>query len=188
VIFALAFLRLYISDGRMYLTSPSPGLLLNARFATLVISGVCFWLGARWMEKGTPALVVYVAGHFVVLWALMAETLDWAGQRTSMGDAASLGTISASVLMALYGLTLVIVGVTSRSLINRILGLGLLAIVILKLYLYDVWQLEQTFRIVAFVVLGVLLLAASFLYSRFRPMVEKLLDSKTDDSHEVDHR
>ncbi len=51
---------------------------------------------------------------------------------------------------------------------NRHLGLVLLGIVVLKLYLYDVWLMTAFYRISAFVALGVLLLAASFIYSRFK--------------------
>jgi len=53
-------------------------------------------------------------------------------------------------------------------------GLGLMALVIVKLYLLDVWQLSRIYRISAFVALGVLLIATSFLYSRFRRLVEGL--------------
>ncbi len=182
IVFGLTASRLLIFDGPMYADRPmfaAPGatahaLIFNARFFTFLIATACYWLASRWMKKGPPALVLYVAGHFSLLFALMAETLDWAGQRTSMGDPASLGMVSASVLLAVYGIALVATGITARSFINRVLGLGLLALVILKLYLFDVWQLDQTFRIVSFVALGLLLLAVSFLYSRFRALLEKL--------------
>ena len=36
--------------------------------------------------------------------------------------------------------------------------------VVVKLYLYDVWLLSALYRMAAFAILGVLLLAASFLY------------------------
>ena len=174
VMFSLACVRLYLFDAGMYIGTTQHSLLLNARLVTFLITGISLWLGARWMRKGTSALVLYVGGHLVVLCALMAETLDWASQRSSMGDPASIGTLSASVLLALYGIVLVVIGVTARSVVDRVLGLGLFAAVVLKLYLYDVWQLQQSFRVVAFVVLGVLLLAASFLYSRFRAALERL--------------
>jgi uncharacterized membrane protein len=67
---------------------------------------------------------------------------------------------------------LVSVGVASRSAINRLSGLGLIGIVILKLYLFDVWQLSRPYQISAFVVLGILLLSTSFLYSHFRRLIE----------------
>jgi uncharacterized membrane protein len=57
--------------------------------------------------------------------------------------------------------------VARRSGVHRLAGLVLTGIVILKLYLYDVWQLGRVYQIIAFVILGILLLSTSFLYSRF---------------------
>jgi uncharacterized membrane protein len=67
---------------------------------------------------------------------------------------------------------LIAIGVGRRSVLDRILGLGLFGVVVLKLYLYDVWEASKLFRMTAFVALGVLLLLTSFLYSRFRPAIE----------------
>ena len=74
--------------------------------------------------------------------------------------------------MAVYASALVVAGVALRSALNRILGLGLLALVIAKLYLLDVWSLSRGFRITAFLALGGLLLLVSYLYSRFKPALE----------------
>jgi uncharacterized membrane protein len=46
---------------------------------------------------------------------------------------------------------------------------------LVKLYAYDVWQLGRLFRTTAFLGLGLLLLAASWLYSRQRERVARLL-------------
>ena len=48
----------------------------------------------------------------------------------------------------------------------------LIGIVILKLYFFDVWQLSRPYQIAAFVILGILLLSTSFLYSHFRRLIE----------------
>ena len=45
-------------------------------------------------------------------------------------------------------------------------GLILIAATIAKVFVYDVSQLDRGYRIVSFVVLGVLLLAISFVYQR----------------------
>jgi uncharacterized membrane protein len=82
------------------------------------------------------------------------------------------------VLGAFYGLALVIAGVISRTRLNRLLGLGLLAVVVLKLYFADVWTMDRLSRILAFGALGLLLLATSFFYSRFRARIEAWM---TDD-------
>jgi len=80
--------------------------------------------------------------------------------------------VTISILFAVYAAILVSIGVAARSALNRIAGLALIALVILKLYLYDIWQLGRVYRISAFVALGILLIATSFLYSRFRGLVE----------------
>jgi uncharacterized membrane protein len=47
--------------------------------------------------------------------------------------------------------------------------------VVIKLYLYDVWLLTRFYRVSAFVALGILLLVASYVYSRFKEKLDLLL-------------
>jgi uncharacterized membrane protein len=75
---------------------------------------------------------------------------------------------SISVLAAAYAVLLVAAGVARRHAVTRVAGIVLIGLVVLKLYLYDVWLLGQFYRMSAFAILGVLLLAMSYLYSRFR--------------------
>jgi len=86
--------------------------------------------------------------------------------------------VSLSILLAAYALALVAAGVATRTRGNRLLGLALLAVVILKLYVVDVWAMHRVYRIVAFSALGILLLSTSFLYSRFRAKIEALLQDE----------
>ena len=48
----------------------------------------------------------------------------------------------------------------------RIWALGLLELPVAKVFLYDVWALQTVYRIVAFVVLGLLLIGGGYLYQR----------------------
>ena len=73
-----------------------------------------------------------------------------------------------SFLLGLYGLVMLIYGIARRSTIDRVLGLFLLGLVTAKLYLWDVWFLVRLYRMTAFVAQGILLLAASYIYSRWR--------------------
>ena len=125
-----------------------------------------------WIGTGVTALGPHMAGHFVLLWALGLEILGWAERSTPAANLASVETVSISILMAAYGAVFVTLGVLTRAGVNRALGLGLLGVVVAKLYLYDVWQLQKIYRIVAFSSLGVALLATSFLYSRYRTEIE----------------
>ena len=57
-------------------------------------------------------------------------------------------------------------GAARRHAASRLLGIGLIGLVVLKLYLYDVWLLGAFYRMAAFAILGVMLLLMSYLYSR----------------------
>ncbi len=58
------------------------------------------------------------------------------------------------------------VGFWRRSSFVRWQALVLIAATIAKVFIYDVSQLDRGYRIVSFIVLGVLLLAISFVYQR----------------------
>ncbi len=167
-IFALVLVRLFAFDA--WMVSGAFGL----RFVTFTVSAVGLWLAARFAQFGFPAAVPYVGGHLVMLWNLGMEVVGWAERNTAPADVLSVETMAISILMALYALTLVILGVATRSVINRVLGLGLMGAVVVKLYLSDIWELSRIFRITAFLALGVMLLLVSYLYSRFKPAIERL--------------
>jgi uncharacterized membrane protein len=172
VVFFLTLCRLYAIDAWIYPDPRTYLTLANGRFLTFLTAAVALWLSARWLKSGLIALTPYVAGHIVLIWALILDVLGWAGRTAAPANVDNVETVSTSVLLAAYGAVLVTLGVLTRTRVNRIMGLGLLAIVVAKLYLYDVWQLERLYRIVAFTLLGILLLATSYLYSRYRTKIE----------------
>jgi len=75
--------------------------------------------------------------------------------------------MSYSIAWALFALLLLIVGMRKRTAPVRYAGLGLLGITVVKLFFHDLSQLDQLYRISAFVVVAVIAILASFLYQRF---------------------
>ena len=73
-----------------------------------------------------------------------------------------------SITWALFALAFLVVGIRRRLPTLRYAGLALFAIVAMKVFTNDLDTLDSFYRIVAFVVLGILLLLGSFLYLRFR--------------------
>jgi hypothetical protein len=57
----------------------------------------------------------------------------------------------------------------------RLEGLVLLFTCILKLFLYDLRNLETLYRILSFVALGLILLGVSWIYTRFQDQIKKML-------------
>jgi hypothetical protein len=176
VILFLAIARLYAFDANIYTSGVQYSALANTRFLTFLVTAVSLWLTAKFVRAfEVPAGIAYVAGHVTLLWALILEIVGWTDRSVQPEDVRNLFTISVSILLAAYGTLLIVLGVLTRTAINRIMGLVLLGIVILKLYLYDIWLLGRIFRIAAFLALGGMLLAVSYVYSRFRPSIERML-------------
>ena len=175
---ALAAFRLLTIDSTILRDPAQYALLANARFATFLLSAVAFALAAWWMRPQPLALAPYFTAHGALLLGLGLEVSSHVRRVTPPGEVFSAELVSLSILLAIYGLAMVAAGVATRTRLNRIVGLALLAVVILKLYAVDVWSMGRIYRIIAFSALGVLLLSTSFLYSRFRNKIEELLKNE----------
>jgi uncharacterized membrane protein len=73
-----------------------------------------------------------------------------------------------SILWSLFALALILRGIGRNVRTLRYLGLGLFAIVAWKVFFVDLARLDQFFRIVAFIILGLLVLAGSFIYLKYK--------------------
>lgn len=79
--------------------------------------------------------------------------------------------VSLSVLWALYASLLTGVGIIKRLRGARILGILLLGGTVLKVFLIDLSSLQTFYRIISFIVLGLLLLAVSYGYNHFKHVI-----------------
>jgi uncharacterized membrane protein len=75
--------------------------------------------------------------------------------------------MSYSIAWAIFALLLLIIGIRNAVKPVRYASMGLLGITILKLFLHDLSQLEQLYRIAAFIIVAIIAMVASFLYQRF---------------------
>jgi hypothetical protein len=80
-----------------------------------------------------------------------------------------------TVAWGVQGLALLVAGFPLRERRLRLAGLGLLLICVGKLFGYDLRHLDLPFRVLSFVVLGVILIGVSFAYSRFREQISRYL-------------
>jgi uncharacterized membrane protein len=75
--------------------------------------------------------------------------------------------MSYSIAWALFALLLLIIGLWRRNAPVRYASLGLLSVTVLKLFLHDLSELGQLYRIGAFIAVAIIAILASFLYQRF---------------------
>ena len=80
-----------------------------------------------------------------------------------------------TVTWGLQGAALLAAGFPSGERLLRLSGLAVLLACIVRLFTFDLPQLEALARIISFVALGVVLLAVSWIYTRYRARIQKYL-------------
>jgi len=173
-LFGVVALRLAFSDSLLYDSPGQYALLFNARFLAFVAVAIALWASAWWLREGTLANATYLAGHAAMLWGLSLEAAGWAGRTAAPENFRSVASTAVSVVAAAYALLLVGGGANWKHAPSRFIGMGVIGLVVLKLYLYDVWLLGSFYRMAAFAILGVMLLVMSYLYSRRSASSRKL--------------
>lgn len=159
-------------------------LVFNARFATYlvaiaVLGGIVAFgqAHAPELERAFLQLAV-ICLNLLALIALTLEASDYfdrqlgAAYRPRFGYGAAYMQLrlerdfSYSAIWLIYGAALMTVGFRKRSSFIRWQSLVLIAVTIMKVFLYDVSALDKGYRIMSFVALGAVLLGISFVYQR----------------------
>ena len=193
VFFITAF-RLLIVDTGVTLATFTP--VLNHRFLAFAVGIAAMYLAGYFIAKGRGRLlgtearaavpVFFIAASFFTLWLFTAEilnTFDKAllnrgeyyrvyGQGTVLRN---LQNLSITALWAVYAIGALVVGILRRVRFLRLAALVLLLIAIGKVFVYDVFNLAMVYRIIAFTGLGLLLIAAGYLYQRYRTRIVTFL-------------
>jgi uncharacterized membrane protein len=108
------------------------------------------------------------AANVLTIALLTADIYSFWEVREEQLRASFARELSVSVTWAVYGMGLITLGFNRRSPVLRYLALVLFGITVLKLFAVDLLALDGIYRIVGFIVLGLVLLAASFLYQSRR--------------------
>lgn len=103
-------------------------------------------------------------------WVVLAATV------VTLAAAAKLLTAALVTLgWAVGGFMLLALGFAGRTRPYRIAGLVMLALAVVRAFLYDLAKVETIYRILSFLALGIILLALAFLYTRNRDRLSRWL-------------
>lgn len=183
----LALLCLFLGLFALVVVNPpaSTTLLFNERFGTYCVAIAVFAFVARIAGQAEvqeearhalrwPAIAAgaALAVNALILLAMSWEihsywwSVRWRGNWRLVHDYRVYAQFTYSALFMIFGAILLGAGFWRRSAFVRWQALLLLAVAIGKVFLVDVSELSQGYRILSFLGLGALLLAISFVYQR----------------------
>ncbi len=110
------------------------------------------------LEGAAAGALVYLASIAIVD-ALAADADAVPGQTPQ---------VALSAFWSITGLVALVYGLARDDRRFRLGGLGLLGITIMKVFVYDLAELDSIYRVLSFIALGLLLLAGAFAYQRLR--------------------
>ncbi|MFW6108658.1 MAG: DUF2339 domain-containing protein, partial [bacterium] len=162
---------------------PEFRLFANGRFVVALVA-VAAAFGSAWalrrFERRTSAWerlagkAVYWTAGALLLAVLSGET--WLYGKTSLADAEQAGwsaQMLLSIAWSVYAVGLLVVGFWRRVRSVRLTALGLFGVTAVKLILVDLSFLEGLYRVLSFLVIGVLMIGASYLYHRIEKQLRE---------------
>ena len=161
--------------------APWHALIFNQTTAAFALLVAALWLVSREYARALPELEeggqalpsVVVAANVLALAGLSLAAAGYFRARMAgepdasrLRDLELAKQLSLSLVWALYGAGLLLAGRLRRVRLLRLMALALLGLTTFKVFLFDVSALDRAYRIVSFIVLGVILLAVSYLYQK----------------------
>jgi uncharacterized membrane protein len=135
-------------------------LFADARILTVAIVIAAFYGSEMLLRGRRPAAGIYSIAGTILLTALIYNEVHGRLLTVALG-------IEAAVLLAC--------GFVLLERVLRLSGLILFLVCIAKLFAYDLRELDTMGRILSFIILGLMLLGASWIYTRFREQIRRLL-------------
>jgi uncharacterized membrane protein len=166
--------KLFAIDAREWHLSPEflyegaysfrDGLMRLIDFGAIMgFFAAVYWLLTARKDK-TDARTVFAASGLGLLFAYL--TLELNSFMHTYLDGMRYGAIS--ILWTVFALAFLVRGIHRRIATLRYAGLVLFVAVVFKVFFVDLARLDSFYRIIAFLVLGVMVLAGSFIYFRDR--------------------
>ena len=149
------------------------------RVASLITGGLLIGYGLfYWLRRGDQTLALeqpchawLTTGGIVLMGVILtSEIATYFGPSAGTRSTQEMATYS--VVWGLFAALLVVFGFLMRYPLPRFLGIGLLSLVMVKVFLVDLGQVELIIRVIALMILGLLLLGVSLLYQRFKTRLE----------------
>ena len=187
----VVFVRLALNPAVLSYHPRAAFPIFNWYLYTYGIATVCLFAAARLLAPPRNRVLghnvrplLYTLGTVLAFFTVNIEIADYfstpgMAALTFQFSGNFARDMSYSIAWALFALLLLIVGIRKRIAATRYAGLALLGITVVKLFFHDLSQLDQLYRIGAFIAVAVIAILASFLYQRFLAAVTKNNETNT---------
>ena len=105
--------------------------------------------------------------YITLIWIASSELITWL-DIMKISESSRLGL---SILWGVYALAIIVLGIWKKKKHLRIGAIVLFGITLLKLFFYDIRDLDTISKTIVFVSLGILLLIISFLYNKYKNLI-----------------
>lgn len=142
--------------------------LINLAFLPYFAIVAAFWwmsvqLRSRAYRNG--GITLNVLGHLTLAMLLALELERWSNASGMLSEKMALGLLSG--VWAIQALVLVVIGLVRHDKARRMLGLAFFVIILVKVVFFDAAQLEEVYRILSWLLSGLVFLAGAYVYQRF---------------------
>jgi len=169
---AVAFARLALNPAVLEYHARTATPLWNWYLYAYGTVALCQFLGACWNENRRATAALATMGVVLLFLLVNIEIADYftpVGRKSLVFEFTGnfARDMTYSIAWALFAFALLVAGIWKRVRPARYAAIALLVVTLAKLFLHDLANLKQLYRIGAFVGVAVVLLLASFAYQRF---------------------
>jgi uncharacterized membrane protein len=162
----------------------SGSFLASAEF-WLVVLAVLALAGGTWVYKKYEGVLVEGEKQAEDLFPMLALAAFWLQSSVEIGrNLSGFNGNAINLLMSLWwmalGVLAALVGIWPKLKILRVGSASLISLAVLKVFLYDVQALEMGYRVVSFIVLGVILLSLAFAYEKNKTKLKDYFSTGND--------
>ncbi len=151
-------------------SSPSKWLIFVRYFCFIVLAvlWLSLWREVKAAYTSHPLLVFFsLLFNFTLLSVICNEFINW----MDLAGYSNQYKLGLSIIFGLYALALIFAGIIRKKKHLRIGGMCLFGLTLLKLFFYDLSSLSTISKTIVLLMLGILLLVASFLYNKYKDLL-----------------
>lgn len=176
-VYVLGLINFFVFNFHLNQIPANFVVFFNAQFITLLLGILSSYIIA-WLYYRFGSLTIDIQKQGIGAFTIIANVLTVVAISSQIFYSYPLNNNIAntyiSIFWALYAALITGIGFANRVYLLRIMGLVFFVITALKVVI-DVWSLGQIYRIVSFIVFGIITLLVSFAYAKYKDRLQDII-------------